>query len=171
MICIEFGGGQEPRKPDYKQCDIRDLPGIDYVCSAWKINNIIEHGTVDKVFSRHFLEHLTFAQSKLMIQAWYDILKPNGVCEIIVPDMLFHIKQWLHPKRKRKINKTKIVTREEQALAGFFGHQRGELTDTWDIHKSGYDFNLISDLMGSYFSVKRFDDKLPKNLYVIGIKK
>ena len=31
---LEFGCGETPTYPDYKTCDIRHLPGIDYVCPA-----------------------------------------------------------------------------------------------------------------------------------------
>ena len=39
---LEFGCGETPTRPGYSTSDIRDLPGIDYVCPAWEINKHIK---------------------------------------------------------------------------------------------------------------------------------
>ena len=171
MINIEFGGGDTPIKPNYKQCDIRDLPGIDYVCSAWGIDKYVDFNSVDVVFSRHMFEHLTYEQGGLALDAWFNILKAGGTCEIILPDMLYHIKQWLDPRRKTRIIKGS-GTMLERAMYGIFGKQREGMTDIWDIHKSGYDFELLKDTMEkhNFTNIKHVRD-VAKNLHVIGIKK
>ena len=64
---IEFGCGATPTKTDFKTCDIRNLPGIDFVCPAWEISNHVQLNTVDEIFSRHFLEHLTFIQANKLV--------------------------------------------------------------------------------------------------------
>ena len=135
---IEFGGGENPKRPDWKQCDVRKLPNIDYVCDAWRINEFIERNKVDEIYSRHFFEHLTFEQGQYTLIAWRDILKPNGRLEIIVPDMDFHIKQWT------------TGSDMDHAKAGFWGWQRGNFLDIWDIHKSGYNFKTLKELLEKY---------------------
>jgi predicted SAM-dependent methyltransferase len=135
---IEFGCGETPSKPGYKTCDIRNLPGIDFVCAAWEIDKLVGHETVDHVYSRHFLEHLTFRQVDLMLKAWLKILKPGGKCEIIVPNMAFHIKQWQQRNSEQEFR---------HAQAGFWGWQRGDIDSVWDIHKSGYDLESIRELL------------------------
>lgn len=135
---IEFGGGEKPRRPEFKQCDIRQLPNIDYVCAAWDIDKHIEENTVDEIFSRHFFEHLTFLQGEKVLESWYKILKVNGKCEIILPNMSFHINQWISRNSDEEF---------DHAKAGFWGWQRGKFLDSWDIHKSGYDFNSLSTLL------------------------
>jgi predicted SAM-dependent methyltransferase len=135
---IEFGCGETPTKAGYKTCDIRNLPGIDFVCNAWDIDKLVEHNTVDHVYSRHFLEHLTYKQSRMMLDAWLKILKPGGVCEIMVPNMTFHIKQWTDRENDQSFR---------HAQAGFWGWQRGDIAETWDIHKSGYDLQSIKSLL------------------------
>jgi hypothetical protein len=135
---IEFGCGETPSKPGYLTCDIRHLPGIDFVCAAWDIDNLVDHDSVDHVYSRHFLEHLTYRQSNLMLSAWFRILKSGGVCEIIVPNMTFHIKQWIDRSDAKEFR---------HAQAGFWGWQRGDINDTWDIHKSGYDRSSMENLL------------------------
>ena len=124
---IEFGCGENPTRPEYKRCDIRELPGIDFVCPAWEISKLVQPDTVDNVFSRHMFEHLTFRQGELLLKAWKTILKPGGTVEMLLPNLAYHIQQYL--------TKSDLG----HARAGFWGWQRGELDDTWDVHKSGYD--------------------------------
>jgi predicted SAM-dependent methyltransferase len=135
---IEFGCGETPTQPDFKTCDIRDLPGIDFVCAAWDIDKHVESNSVDEIFSRHFFEHLTFQQGERVLEVWHAILKPGGRCEMLVPNMTMHINQWLRRDTDRDI---------EHACAGFWGWQRGEFDDVWDVHKSGYDEELLTKLV------------------------
>jgi predicted SAM-dependent methyltransferase len=128
---IEFGCGELPRQSTYKTCDIRNLPGIDYVCKAWEIDKLVAENSVDNIYSRHFFEHLTFAQGEIVLTVWYKILKPKGKILMLLPDLDFHVKQWLDG------------TDTEHACAGLFGWQRGELEDLWDVHKSGYSFETL----------------------------
>ena len=44
-------------------------------------------------------------------------------------------------------------TQRQHAIAGFWGWQRGEGT-VWDIHKSGYDFEMMRELLERF----GFDD-------------
>ena len=76
---IEFGCGETPNYPDYKTCDIRHLPGIDYVCPAYEIDLHIPFNTVTHIFSRHFIEHLTFEQGERWLKACLNILFPDVV--------------------------------------------------------------------------------------------
>lgn len=134
---IEFGCGADPTKEGFLTCDIRNLPGIDFVCPAWEIVNHVEPNTVDEIFSRHFLEHLTFIQAEKLVGIWYDILNPNGLCELMVPNIDYHIKQWINEK-----NMT-------HARAGLWGHQREGEYEVWDVHKSGYNAKTLTELFTS----------------------
>jgi predicted SAM-dependent methyltransferase len=135
---IEFGCGETPTKEGFKTCDIRNLPGIDFVCPSWEIDHYVIENSVDEIFSRHFFEHLTFQQGERQLEVWYKILKPGGVCEMMLPNMALHIQQWIERKTDREIS---------HAMAGFWGWQRGEFDDTWDVHKSGYDKELLTNLV------------------------
>ena len=44
----------------------------------------VEKNSVEEIYSRHFLEHLTFAQAEACIKSWSAILKPDGKIQIIV---------------------------------------------------------------------------------------
>lgn len=135
---IEFGCGENPTKEGFKTCDIRDLPGVDYVCAAWDIDQYIDKNSVDEIYSRHFFEHLTFAQGENVLEVWYKILKPGGRMEMMLPNMDFHIHQWM--------TKTNL----QHAKEGFWGIQRGDFDDLWDVHKSGYNFATLSELLTSF---------------------
>lgn len=154
---IEFGCGETPTKTDFKTCDIRDLDGVDYVCAAWDIDQHVEHSSVDEVFSRHFFEHLTFAQGEAVLGTWWKILKPGGKCEMMLPNMKFHINQWISGSNM------------EHARAGFWGWQRGDFADTWDVHKSGYDFLSLSELLVAkgFTNVKSLKKPTNKHLHII----
>lgn len=136
---IEFGCGETPTKKGFKTCDIRNVPGVDFVCPAWEIDLHIEQNSVDEIFSRHFFEHLTFKQGAVVLEKWYKILKPQGIMEMMLPNMTYHVNQWLHKEQNPKNMK--------HAKGGFWGWQRGKFDDTWDIHKSGYDFPTLSTLL------------------------
>jgi len=141
-IGLEFGCGNKPRKPEYLGVDIRSLPNVTYVCNAWEIHQHVKFNTIDNIFSRHFFEHLTFYQADLTLKSWYKILKSGGKIEMIVPNMEFHIRQWLNPNRKT------VGKDERHAIAGFWGWQReDDPHNFWDVHKSGYDYNLLKDFV------------------------
>ena len=126
---LEFGCGETPTYPDYKTCDIRNLPGIDFVCPAYEIDKHIQSNIVTHIFSRHFIEHLTFEQGKRWLNACFNILQSGGTMDIRCPNMDFHVHQW------------QVGKNIAHARAGFWGWQReAETGETWDLHKSGYNF-------------------------------
>ena len=155
MINIEFGSGEKPTKQGYKTCDIRDLKGIDYVCPAWEIDQHVEPNSVNNIFSRHFFEHLTFDQGELFLENCHKILVKGGLMEMLIPDMDFHIEQWT--------SKSNI----SHAKHGFWGRQREGLTETWDLHKSGYNYVMLEELLKSkgYSKIERIVG-MKKNLHV-----
>jgi len=156
---LEFGCGETPTKEGFKTCDIRDLPGVDYVCPAWEIDKLVEENSVDEIFSRHFFEHLTFAQGEVMLDKWRKILKPGGMCEMMLPNMALHIQQWIERKTDREIR---------HAKAGFWGWQRGEFDDTWDVHKSGYDKQLLTALVSEkgFINIQSLAKPMSKHLHL-----
>ena len=160
---IEFGCGETPTKPGFLTCDIRDLPGIDFVCVAWDIDQHVAAESVEEIFSRHFFEHLTFQQGQRLMQTWYHILQVGGVCEIMVPNMDYHIQQWLNPRNNKDFG---------HACAGFWGWQRGTFDDTWDIHKSGYNYDSLARLMSvtGFREIRRLDDGQGIHLHVTALK-
>ena len=146
---IEFGCGENPSKEGFKTCDIRSLPKIDYVCPAWDIDTLVEHNSIDSIFSRHFFEHLTFIQGRKTLRSWQNIMKPGATCEMLLPNIDFHIQQWLSGQDI------------EHAQAGFWGWQREGDTEVWDIHKSGYNFNTLQNILvqEKFVNIERIKNK------------
>ena len=163
---IEFGCGEKPTKVGFKTCDIRNLPGIDFVCTAWEIDQLVAPDSVDEIFSRHFFEHLTFRQGERLLGIWHKILKPAAVMEMILPNMLFHIDQWLNHRHTDKQFK--------HSKAGFWGWQRdSENNNLWDLHKSGYDFDSLSELLESknFKEIQSLEPPGSKHLHIRCVKK
>ena len=153
---IEFGCGETPTKSGFMTCDIRNVEGVDFVCPAWKIDDYVCEGTVDEIFSRHFFEHLTFKQGRVVLEKWFKILKPQGKMHMMLPNLDFHINQY---NTKSNI---------KHALAGLYGWQRGEFDDTWDTHKSGYSFSLLDPILKEcgYVNIQNLRKNKNKHLEV-----
>jgi len=154
---IEFGCGEKPTKKEFKTCDIRDVPGVDYVCPAWEIEKFVQPNTVDEIFSRHMFEHLTFIQGEKVLEAWLNILKPGGIMEMRLPNMTFHINQW------------NTRSNMEHAKAGFWGWQREGETEVWDVHKSGYDIQMLKELLieKGYTNIRSLKKPMHAELHVV----
>ena len=91
---IEFGGGENPRKKEYTQVDVRKIREDDIVCNAWEVEKHIQPNTVDNIYSRHFFEHLTHTQAQRTLDAWYNICRPGAEITMLVPNMNLHLWQW-----------------------------------------------------------------------------
>ncbi|MCV2885450.1 class I SAM-dependent methyltransferase [Aestuariibacter sp. AA17] len=138
---IYIGCGED-RREGYLHCDLRELEGIDVVCNAWEVSQHIT-GLTD-IYSRHMLEHLTSMEAEAALIDWHNALAIEGTVYIVVPNMDFHIQQWL----KADWNESTIKDPNSDArygFAGIFGWQRecdprsGNYENTyWDVHKSGY---------------------------------
>ena len=169
MLNIEFGCGPKHNK-GFVGCDIRSFPHVKYKCKSWEIQDLynMPNNSVDTIYSRHFIEHLTFFDFDRTLRVWYNILKPAGRLMIVCPDLLFHIEQWLMPNRKEVFNISGSMSYEEWAMKSFYGHQHEvEAGEDWDIHKSGYDMAYLTDKLeaaGFKNIIRRVE--LSKNLNV-----
>lgn len=156
---IEFGCGNNPTREGYLTCDIRNIEGVDFVCPAWKIDEHVKPNTVDAIWSRHFFEHLTFSQGKVVLDKWFSILKPGGTMSMMLPNLDYHLHQlnsWNAIDQKEKDN----------CMAGFWGYQRGEFEDTWDVHKSGYNKDMLFTLLQEHGYVNLVSKRKPKHKHL-----
>ena len=143
---IYVGCGDKTRD-DFLGCDIRPLPNVKIVCPAWDVSNHCQD--LNRIYSRHMVEHLTFAEAKKTFSDWFAALALGGEIEIEVPNMRFHIDQWLKADwTEEALNDRKSDAR--WGFAGFYGWQRECDPDDhsynqsyWDVHKSGYDEKLL----------------------------
>lgn len=169
-VKLEFGCGPSLTS-GFEGCDIRWFPGVQYICNAWEITTYVKPGVVEEIYSRHFLEHLTFPQAELTIKAWIMLLRSTGVLRVCVPDIDYHIEQFQSSDGNMPSETNPSWTLHQHALAGFWGWQREGEKSLWDVHKSGYNYAMLrSKLMQhGYIEVERIPDK-PWNLHVRAIK-
>lgn len=153
---LEFGGG-ERGKLNFIQVDIRKIDDDTIVCNAWEIQKYIKNNSVDNIYSRHFIEHLTTSQMQKTLNAWYEICKKGATITITCPNMNAHIAQWLNWEKLSEGQK-------RHCRAGFWGWQREADESSWDLHKSGYDYNKLKELLQKhkFINIKQhsgFDDQ------------
>ena len=150
-ISIHVGCGPDSRE-GYINCDIRPLPNVDLVCSAWHISRYVQDART--IYSRHMLEHLTDQEARITLNDWFQALAVGGNVEIVVPNLRFHIAQWANADWYNEGEQNTKDSVPRWAFAGFYGWQREcdphryNYNQTyWDVHKSGYDEQRIRFLL------------------------
>jgi|TARA_Y100000593_G_scaffold3662_1_gene7224 predicted SAM-dependent methyltransferase len=170
---IEFGCGAKLRR-GYIGCDVRALSGVEYVCPCWEIHNHVQSNSVEEIYSRHMFEHLTFKQGENSLKSWFKILKSGGVVNMILPNLHFHVEEYLRNFYDREGGN--VRDSYEHSIAGFYGWQK-ETEDSppwtadkndWGTHKSGYDIASLNKLVEKcgYDNFEARTDK-PHDLNVI----
>jgi len=137
---IEIGAGKKPRE-GYATCDIRDLETVDYVCAADKLP--FENNTIEEVYSRHVVEHFTLKEILKVFKEWNRVLKRDGVIYIICPNLTWHLKQVLEGTHESFYEKSSGKNARYWGFGSLFGWQQ----DEFDVHKFGYYFNLLKDIL------------------------
>jgi predicted SAM-dependent methyltransferase len=94
------------------------------------------------------VEHLTFDEVKLTFNNWYLSLRPGGRVELSLPNMDFHIQQYLDADWSA-CDLADESSKEAWCLSGFWGKQRDcdplqdQNINYWDVHKSGFNKQLL----------------------------
>lgn len=102
------------------------------ICSpAWKLP--IDNGSVEEIYARHFLEHLTPAEARVTLTEWKRVLSKSGVIHIVLPDLAYHCKQLLLPGQSPFVNESNF----DHAMAGFYGWVAYS-SNPFMAHKWGY---------------------------------
>jgi predicted SAM-dependent methyltransferase len=66
-----------------------DIQGGDVVTNAWDLP--FQDGSVEEVYSRHFIEHVTLTQAADCLREWHRVLRPGAECLVICPDRDYHL--------------------------------------------------------------------------------
>jgi len=69
----------------YVNIDCRYLPTVDMVENVRFLRNY-KPAAADVIYASHILEHFSRWDYKQVLQRWHEVLKPNGVLRIAVPD-------------------------------------------------------------------------------------
>jgi len=80
---IDIGCGGNKITQDAIGIDIRKLDGVTIVRDASDISNLFPNGSLDYVFSSHFLEHLTAPQ--VALNSWWKSIKDGGYLVLYLP--------------------------------------------------------------------------------------
>ena len=142
-IKLEIGCGKKPRE-GYLTCDIRDLPIVDYVCSADDLP--FENNSVEEVYSRHVVEHFSLKEFLKVLQEWNRVLRPGGKVYIICPNLLWHLNQILNGSHESFWTKESGKNDRYWGFGSLFGWQQ----DKYDIHKFGYYFELLKEVLEDF---------------------
>lgn len=77
-----------------------------------------EPNTFDEIYCNHVLEHLTLEDGRQLVREFYRILKPGGMCRLVVPDLELVAREYLHNLEIVTKDQTKgNVTRYEWSVA------------------------------------------------------
>lgn len=142
-IKLEIGCGKKPRA-GFQTCDIRDLPEVDYVCAA--DNLPFEAEQIEMIYSRHVIEHFTLKEFLKVLEEWNRVLKPEGEIYIICPNLLWHLNQIIKGTHQSFYLKRSGQNDRYWGFGSLFGWQQ----DIFDIHKFGYYFELLKDILEEF---------------------
>ncbi len=163
MVKLNIGCGLAPRKEGYLGVDIRALPTVDFVCNYLEIDR--HYSNVDEIYARHTFEHLNFKDFDKGLQVVYNTLKPGGVFNIIVPDLVYHFKQISDSENLFKPSDLNNgYTNYYHAMTSLYGCQEHEK----DYHLNGFtEFTLGMKLRDAGFEDILRKLEKPWNLNIV----
>lgn len=115
---------------NYINVDIRPELNCDVVDNVKDLNKF-ENSSVEEIYACHVLEHFNRFEYKEVLKRWFDVLKPNGVLKISVPDIGAVVNQYNKGIPLKK-------------LMGFL---YGGQTYSHNFHYVGFDFNTLKEDM------------------------
>jgi predicted SAM-dependent methyltransferase len=112
----------------YKHHDIQPLPGIDYVCDLFDIQEQVKGEQFAEVHFTHALEHFPTKETQKVLALLRDLLVDGGLLYLEVPNFAWHAQILMEG-------------RERDAVYYAFGGQLNE----WDFHKTGFTENILRE--------------------------
>ncbi|MGZ4519070.1 MAG: class I SAM-dependent methyltransferase [Mycobacteriaceae bacterium] len=82
-LALELGCGPSKRNRSAVGVDVLDLPGVDIVGDALSALAALPDGSVDSIYSEHFLEHLD--DPRRLVAEAARVLRPGGEFRAVVP--------------------------------------------------------------------------------------
>ena len=82
--CLNVGCGGA-YFPEWTNCDL--LPGRQVVGHDLRDPLPWIQETFDAVYSSHVLEHMTEKEGRRLLEEQFRVLKPGGICRVVVPDL------------------------------------------------------------------------------------
>jgi predicted SAM-dependent methyltransferase len=100
---LEIGCGPNPMDwtiGDYERNDLNPGPGIDHVGAIQDLE--FADSTFIEVYGTGCLEHLTFMQAVKFLKKALHWLRPGGILDVNVPDMMGWVKDAIHETKDEK---------------------------------------------------------------------
>jgi len=128
--------------PGFIHIDARDLPHVDYVTTAEKLDMFADD-SVDLIYCCHMIEHLHRYEVESVLREWYRVLKPGGILRVATPDF-------------EKIVEIYNKTRDLKSLLGLLIGRQDYPENT---HHLVYDFEYLSELLTNvgFKNIHRYD--------------
>ena len=82
-VRLELGCGSDKLDPHAIGIDLLRSPAVDIVGDARTVLDGLAEGSVDEIFSTHFLEHVSDARG--MLEACARVLRPGGMFRAVIP--------------------------------------------------------------------------------------
>lgn len=80
---LEMGCGPRKRHPDAIGTDLLEYPGVDLVGDIYDVLALFPDGSVDAVYSYHFVEHVPDVGR--LLEDLARVVKPEGLVEFVAP--------------------------------------------------------------------------------------
>ena len=80
---LNVGCGHKPES-EYLNVDRRGLPGVDIVAEANALP--FEPNSLREIYTAHLLEHFPQARLPKLLSYWRNLLAPEGILRVVVPD-------------------------------------------------------------------------------------
>lgn len=111
-----------------------------------------EPNSVDLIYACHVLEHIERKQVTLALKRWYEVLKPDGMVRIAVPDFEAVAAHYLYWKQLHLL------------YSALGGSQRHEA----DYHLSHFDFITLKEqlMLAGFSSIERYDRWMTDHAFV-----
>ena len=149
MIKINIGCGWRDFGEEWIHIDGGDYPHLN---SSDVYLNDYEDECVDLIYASHLIEYFDREEVVLLLERWRDVLKPNGVMRVAVPDF---------ETCARLYGNYGYPWDQSFSLESFLGPLYGKMKmgNKTIYHKTVYDFNSLKTLLSSIGmkEVKRYD--------------
>lgn len=87
----------------YINIDIRYLPGVDEVNNVGRLRNY-KPNSVSIIYASHVLEHFSRWDYMEVLKRWFELLEPNGILRLGVPDFEKIVEYYNQTKDLRSIS-------------------------------------------------------------------
>ncbi len=121
---------------DWCNIDITPMSTVDMVDNITTLRKF-RRSFATEIYACHVLEHFSHKEILPIISRWYEVLKPNGIIRISVPDI----------DKIVKIYKNNWQHFQTSGNSPWIGLLYGGQNNRYDYHKTGFNFNWLKKLL------------------------